>query len=39
MKVLEDTELGEARASKMDNTDFLRLLSAFIDAGFRFTAK
>ena len=37
--VLDQTGLGESRASKMDNDDFLKLLSAFIDAGFRFTAR
>jgi 18S rRNA (adenine1779-N6/adenine1780-N6)-dimethyltransferase len=39
MDLLEKTGLGEMRASKMDNDDFLLLLSSFIDAGFRFTAK
>lgn len=39
LELLEKTGMGEMRASKMDNDDFLGLLSAFIDAGFRFTAK
>ncbi|KAI8833704.1 S-adenosyl-L-methionine-dependent methyltransferase [Chytridium lagenaria] len=30
---------GEMRAAKMDQDDFLKLLNAFVDAGFRFTAK
>ncbi|KAJ3046576.1 dimethyladenosine transferase [Rhizophlyctis rosea] len=37
-EVLRGTGMGELRASKMDNDDFLKLLSAFIDAGFRFTS-
>ncbi|KAJ3089399.1 dimethyladenosine transferase [Quaeritorhiza haematococci] len=38
MEVLEATGMAENRASKMDNDDFLKLLSAFIDAGFRFSS-
>ncbi|KAI8923829.1 S-adenosyl-L-methionine-dependent methyltransferase [Entophlyctis helioformis] len=39
MDVLEASGMAESRAAKMDNDDFLKLLSMFIDAGFRFTAK
>lgn len=39
LKVLEDLEMGDRRPAKMDNDDFLKMLSSFIDAGFRFTAK
>ncbi|KAI9098613.1 S-adenosyl-L-methionine-dependent methyltransferase [Phlyctochytrium arcticum] len=38
LAVLDSTGMSEQRASKMDNDDFLKLLSAFIDAGFRFSA-
>lgn len=38
LKVLEDTGMSEKRSSKMDNDDFLKMLCAFNDAGFRFTA-
>ncbi|KAJ3309019.1 dimethyladenosine transferase [Blyttiomyces sp. JEL0837] len=37
LRVLEEVGLSESRASKMDNDDFMKLLSAFNDAGFRFT--
>ncbi|EGF84338.1 hypothetical protein BATDEDRAFT_22291 [Batrachochytrium dendrobatidis JAM81] len=37
--VLDAAGMAEHRAAKMDNDDFLKLLSMFIDAGFRFTAK
>ncbi|KAJ1812439.1 Dimethyladenosine transferase [Coemansia sp. RSA 2599] len=36
MGVLEDLSLAETRASKMDVVDFLKLLSAFHDAGIHF---
>ncbi|ORY41294.1 S-adenosyl-L-methionine-dependent methyltransferase [Rhizoclosmatium globosum] len=36
--VLDSVGMSESRAAKMDNDDFMKLLSAFIDAGFRFTA-
>lgn len=36
--VLDSVGMSEARATKLDNDDFLKLLSAFLDAGFRFTA-
>lgn len=39
MNLLEKSGLGELRASKMDNDQFLSLLSLFVDAGIRFTAK
>ncbi|KAI9332901.1 putative rRNA (adenine-N6,N6-)-dimethyltransferase [Zopfochytrium polystomum] len=35
-RVLAEVGMAENRASKMDNDDFMRLLSAFNDAGFRF---
>ena len=38
MDVLNSCEMAETRPAKMDNVDFLKLLSAFIDAGFHFTA-
>ncbi|KAJ3159966.1 dimethyladenosine transferase [Geranomyces michiganensis] len=38
LAVLDSVGMSEMRASKMDNDDFLKLLSAFVDAGFRFTA-
>jgi 18S rRNA (adenine1779-N6/adenine1780-N6)-dimethyltransferase len=38
-KVLDDTQTSELRPAKMDNDDYLKLLNAFIDAGFRFTSK
>lgn len=37
--VLEQSGMAESRPAKMDNDDFLKLLSIFIDAGFRFTAR
>ena len=37
--VLESVGMGEKRPAKMDLDDFLKLLSAFIDAGFRFSSK
>ncbi|KAJ3185234.1 Dimethyladenosine transferase [Gaertneriomyces sp. JEL0708] len=37
-QVLDSVNMSDMRASKMDNGDFLKLLSAFIDAGFRFTS-
>ncbi|TPX35885.1 hypothetical protein SmJEL517_g01804 [Synchytrium microbalum] len=39
MGVLEALDISEKRPAKMDLDDFLKLLSAFIDAGFRFTSK
>ncbi|KAJ3088952.1 dimethyladenosine transferase [Physocladia obscura] len=36
--VLDSVGMSDSRAAKMDNDDFMKLLSAFIDAGFRFTA-
>lgn len=39
MDVLQAFGFAESRPAKMDNDDFLELLSMFIDAGFRFTAK
>jgi 18S rRNA (adenine1779-N6/adenine1780-N6)-dimethyltransferase len=39
MDLLDKSGLGEMRAAKMDNDAFLSLLSLFVDAGFRFTAK
>lgn len=36
MRILEDTQLAEARASKMDIDDYLRLLVAFNEAGIHF---
>ncbi|KAJ3228393.1 Dimethyladenosine transferase [Clydaea vesicula] len=38
-KVLDSVGFKETRAAKMDIDDFLKLLNAFIDAGFRFTSK
>lgn len=38
-KILTSLDMNDTRASKMDQDDFLKLLSAFIDAGFRFTSK
>ncbi|TPX67072.1 hypothetical protein SpCBS45565_g04040 [Spizellomyces sp. 'palustris'] len=38
LDVLDSVGMAEMRAAKMDNDDFLKLLSAFIDAGFRFRA-
>lgn len=35
--VLESLGIAEQRAAKMDVSDFLKLLSTFIDAGFRFS--
>lgn len=35
-KILEKTELGETRARKCDETDFLKLLLAFNSEGFHF---
>ncbi|KAI9193074.1 S-adenosyl-L-methionine-dependent methyltransferase [Polychytrium aggregatum] len=37
-EVLESSGLAKERTSKLDQDDFLKLLSCFIDAGFRFTA-
>lgn len=37
--VLQSTGLASARAAKMGEEDFLRLLNAFVDVGIRFTAK
>lgn len=37
--VLMESGFAEQRAAKMDVDDFLKLLSAFVDAGFRFTSK
>lgn len=39
LKVIEDLEMGDRRPAKMDNDDFLLLLSKFNEAGFRFTSK
>lgn len=39
MEVLHASGFAESRPAKMDNDDFLKLLSMFIDAGFRFTSK
>lgn len=36
LKLLEETQLAEARASKMDVDDYLRLLVAFNEAGIHF---
>jgi 18S rRNA (adenine1779-N6/adenine1780-N6)-dimethyltransferase len=36
MNVVDNSGFAQSRAAKMDNHDFLKLLSAFIDAGFRF---
>lgn len=36
-KVLEETELGEQRAGKLDEVDYLRLLSAFNKEGIHFS--
>lgn len=36
-KVLEETELGEKRAGKLDETDYLRLLYAFNKEGIHFS--
>jgi 18S rRNA (adenine1779-N6/adenine1780-N6)-dimethyltransferase len=36
-KVLEETELGEQRAGKLDEVDYLRLLSAFNREGIHFS--
>lgn len=35
-KILQQTELGDKRASKMDIDDYLKLLLAFNEAGFHF---
>ena len=37
--VLDESGFSESRAAKMDVDDFLKLLNAFVSAGFRFTAK
>jgi 18S rRNA (adenine1779-N6/adenine1780-N6)-dimethyltransferase len=39
MKILHETDMAEKRACKMDQDDFLSLLMAFMEHGFRFTAK
>ncbi|KAI8810536.1 S-adenosyl-L-methionine-dependent methyltransferase [Cladochytrium replicatum] len=39
MDVIERSGYAEARAAKMEISDFLKLLDTFIGAGFRFTAK
>ncbi|KAJ3176467.1 dimethyladenosine transferase [Irineochytrium annulatum] len=38
-EVLDGVGMSDSRAMKMDQDDFLRLLNAFTEAGFRFTAK
>ncbi|KAI8893421.1 S-adenosyl-L-methionine-dependent methyltransferase [Globomyces pollinis-pini] len=38
-KVIESSGFDQQRPAKMDNDDFLLLLSKFVEAGFRFTAK
>jgi len=37
LKILEDGEYGAKRASKLSEVDFLKMLTAFNDAGFHFT--
>lgn len=36
-KVIESVGMTDIRAAKMDNYDFMKLLSAFLDAGFHFS--
>ncbi|KAJ3201101.1 dimethyladenosine transferase [Entophlyctis luteolus] len=36
--VLNSVNMADSRPAKLDNDDYMKLLSAFIDAGFRFTA-